>query len=198
MTAPDTIPGGQEYKCVINFDPIRYKNCLIELDMHGSKIPKMSQHEFVLQYTAVMLENEYELNVNITGCEKKEAFAIKHKFYIDYKKAKGRPATKKETEMIKASEEIYSSDKYKSFEEYILVNVKTAKIKSREKISLLYAIDKNNNVVFIDVTVGKISKDDKLILKKVVESCTDLKLQDPKKQDPYRRTLMPLDFSKLD
>jgi len=40
-----------------------------------------------------------------------------------------------------------------------MVNVKAAKIKSREKISFLYAIDKKNNVVFIDVTVGKLNAD---------------------------------------
>lgn len=198
LTAPDTIPLGQDYRCTIDFDSIKYKNCLIEVYLLDVKVQKTSSHRFVLEYAAVLQENEYELKVSVTGCDKSTSFTIKHKFRVDFKKAQGRPATKKETEMFKASEETYTSRKYKTFEEYVMVNLKAEKIKCREKIHFLYAIDKSNNVVFIDVTIGKISVEDKLILKKVVEACKDLKLKDPEKQNPYRRTLMALDLTKQD
>lgn len=195
LTAPDTIPLGQEYKCIIDFDSLKYERCLIDVYFMDVKVPKISAYKFVLEYNAILPENVYELIVNVTGWDNANTFNIKHRFFLDTKIAKGRPVSTVETKIFNEGKHFFFSDKYKTFEEYILANVKTAKIKSNEKIYFLFDIDKNNRITFIDVTVGKLDEEDKLILKKVVESCKDMKLVNAK-QDSYR-TLMPLDLTKL-
>src|SRR5207253_123186 len=89
LTAPDTIIIGQNYKCEIDLNPISYKGCSMDLYFFDLKLPKLSPHKFLFEYSPILPENPYELNVIITDCGKKDtAYIIKNIFYIDFDKKK--------------------------------------------------------------------------------------------------------------
>ena len=68
LTAEDTIALGQDYRCKISFDGLKYKSCNIDLFFFDVKVPKLSNNTFLLEYCAVQKENKYELKAIISNC----------------------------------------------------------------------------------------------------------------------------------
>lgn len=199
LTAPDTVPVGKDYKCIIQFDSIKYKNCKIEVLFLNVKVPSTSKFTFDLEYMPVMPVNDYELKVNISGCGESINFSIIKRFYLNYSKvdpaAAGRKLIKDQARILNQGKSTYRSNKYKDFNDYLLSTLKDAKFKSRDLISFTFDIYKDNSLKFDTVTQGQLSESDKMILKKAVEDCKDWTLENVK-QDTYR-SVMQIDFSKL-